>query len=91
VASVKQLGLRLDAIIANAGIGNEGGAMAELEEPLWDDMIAVNLTGVWKSVNPSTLIIFFDIYVTWFLKLFGFIKRNDVSWKTADEVTVVLC
>ncbi|CAM2747959.1 mycofactocin-coupled SDR family oxidoreductase [Skermania piniformis] len=51
-SGVEQLG-RLDIVIANAGIGNEGGAMADLEEPLWDDMIAVNLTGVWKSVKAG--------------------------------------
>ncbi|MET9214087.1 MULTISPECIES: mycofactocin-coupled SDR family oxidoreductase [unclassified Nocardia] len=51
-SGVEQLG-RLDIIVANAGIGNEGGALADLDETLWDDMIAVNLGGVWKTVKAG--------------------------------------
>ncbi|MFE7741204.1 mycofactocin-coupled SDR family oxidoreductase [Nocardia sp. NPDC057455] len=49
---VEQLG-RLDVIVANAGIGNEGGQLLDLEENLWDDMIGVNLGGVWKTVKAG--------------------------------------
>jgi (+)-trans-carveol dehydrogenase len=50
--AVAELG-RLDIIVANAGIGNEGGALIDLQENLWDDMIDVNLGGVWKSVKAA--------------------------------------
>ena len=46
--------------------------------------------GVWQSVNPSTLIIPLDTHVARLSKLLGFTRRNDVSWKTADEVTAAL-
>ncbi|UGT67050.1 mycofactocin-coupled SDR family oxidoreductase [Nocardia gipuzkoensis] len=51
-SGVEQLG-RLDVIVANAGIGNEGGQLLDLEENLWDDMIDVNLGGVWKTVKAG--------------------------------------
>ncbi len=41
---------RLDILIANAGIFSLGPAH-ELTDEQWDDMIAVNLTGVWKSAK----------------------------------------
>ncbi|MGI8393976.1 mycofactocin-coupled SDR family oxidoreductase [Leucobacter sp. W1038] len=41
---------KIDALIANAGIFSLGPAH-ELSEEAWDDMIAVNLTGVWKSAK----------------------------------------
>ena len=40
----------IDALIANAGIFSLAPAH-ELTEEMWDDMIAVNLTGVWKSAK----------------------------------------
>ncbi|MGA2830593.1 MAG: SDR family NAD(P)-dependent oxidoreductase, partial [Streptosporangiaceae bacterium] len=43
---VAQLG-RLDIVVANAGIGNGGKPLAETDEQTWQDMIDVNLTGVW--------------------------------------------
>ncbi|MEU8895971.1 mycofactocin-coupled SDR family oxidoreductase [Nocardia sp. NPDC048505] len=49
---VEQLG-RLDVVVANAGIGNEGGQLSDLDETLWQDMIDVNLGGVWKSVKAA--------------------------------------
>ncbi|MEU5757676.1 mycofactocin-coupled SDR family oxidoreductase [Nocardia sp. NPDC047648] len=51
-SGVEQLG-RLDVIVANAGIGNEGGQLLDLDENLWDDMIDVNLGGVWKTVKAG--------------------------------------
>ncbi|MEU0538509.1 mycofactocin-coupled SDR family oxidoreductase [Nocardia sp. NPDC005978] len=51
-SGVEQLG-RLDIVVANAGIGNEGGLLTDLKEELWDDMIGVNLGGVWKTVKAA--------------------------------------
>lgn len=51
-SGVEQLG-KLDIVIANAGLANEGGALMEMDEVLWDDMIGVNLGGVWKSVKAG--------------------------------------
>ncbi|WP_104083358.1 mycofactocin-coupled SDR family oxidoreductase [Cryobacterium sp. Y11] len=41
---------QIDILIANAGIWTQG-AFWELSEEAWDDMIGVNLTGVWKSAK----------------------------------------
>lgn len=41
---------RIDILIANAGIFSLAPAH-ELTDEQWDDMIAVNLTGVWKSAK----------------------------------------
>jgi SDR family mycofactocin-dependent oxidoreductase len=44
---IAQLG-GLDIVVANAGIGSFGRAW-ELTEQQWQDMLDVNLTGVWKT------------------------------------------
>jgi len=49
---VAQLG-RLDIVVANAGIGNGGKPLAETDEQTWQDMIDVNLTGVWLSTKAA--------------------------------------
>lgn len=49
---VEQLG-RLDIIVANAGIGNGGETLDKTSEQDWDDMIGVNLSGVWKTVKAG--------------------------------------
>ncbi|MGT2425060.1 mycofactocin-coupled SDR family oxidoreductase [Amnibacterium kyonggiense] len=41
---------KIDALIANAGIFSLAPSW-ELTEEAWDDMIAVNLTGVWKAAK----------------------------------------
>jgi (+)-trans-carveol dehydrogenase len=51
-AGVEEFG-KLDIIIANAGIGNGGQTLDKTDEPDWDDMIAVNLSGVWKTVKAG--------------------------------------
>lgn len=51
-SGVEQLG-RLDIIVANAGIGNGGQTLDKTSEEDWDDMIDVNLSGVWKSVKAA--------------------------------------
>jgi (+)-trans-carveol dehydrogenase len=48
---VAQLG-RLDIVSANAGIFSFG-TMEELEETQWQDMIDVNLTGVWHAAKAA--------------------------------------
>ncbi|MDT5138095.1 MAG: hypothetical protein QOD58_2357 [Mycobacterium sp.] len=49
---VEQLG-RLDIIVANAGIGTFGNKLHKIPEKIWQDMIDVNLSGVWKTVKAG--------------------------------------
>jgi SDR family mycofactocin-dependent oxidoreductase len=49
---VEQLG-RLDIIVANAGIGNGGNKLHKIPENIWQDMIDVILSGVWKTVKAG--------------------------------------
>jgi (+)-trans-carveol dehydrogenase len=51
-SGVEQLG-RLDIIVANAGIGNGGATLDKTTERDWQDMIDINLAGVWKSVKAG--------------------------------------
>ncbi|MFF0815128.1 mycofactocin-coupled SDR family oxidoreductase [Rhodococcus sp. NPDC003318] len=48
---VAELG-RLDTVVANAGIFTSG-ALHELSEAQWDEMIDVNLSGVWKTLRVT--------------------------------------
>jgi SDR family mycofactocin-dependent oxidoreductase len=50
-AGMAQLG-HIDIIVANAGIGGRGPALS-LSEQQWQDMIDINLTGVWKTVRAA--------------------------------------
>lgn len=49
---VEQLG-RLDIIVANAGIGNGGDTLDKCTEHDWQEMLDVNLSGVWKTVKAG--------------------------------------
>jgi SDR family mycofactocin-dependent oxidoreductase len=49
---VAQLG-RLDIVSANAGIGSSPYLTQDLEEATWQDMVDVNLTGVWHTAKAS--------------------------------------
>lgn len=50
-AGVDQMG-RLDIVVANAGILSLGDA-GSLTEAAWQDMLDVNLTGVWKTIKAA--------------------------------------
>ncbi|MBY8861806.1 mycofactocin-coupled SDR family oxidoreductase [Nocardia sp. CA2R105] len=43
---------RLDIVVANAGISSPAPTL-EMSEQTWQDMIDINLTGVWKSLKAS--------------------------------------
>ncbi|RPA60004.1 NAD(P)-dependent oxidoreductase [Gordonia oryzae] len=43
---------RLDIVLANAGISTMAPAL-EMEEQMWQTMIDINLTGVWKTVRAA--------------------------------------
>ncbi len=43
---------RIDIVIANAGISSPAPTLA-MSEPVWQEMIDVNLTGVWKTVAAT--------------------------------------
>lgn len=48
---VGELG-RLDIVLANAGISAPAPTL-EMDETAWDEMIEINLTGVWKTVRAA--------------------------------------
>ncbi|WP_375482723.1 mycofactocin-coupled SDR family oxidoreductase [uncultured Jatrophihabitans sp.] len=43
---------RLDVVVANAGIATYGRSL-ELTEDEWDEMVDINLSGVWRTVRAS--------------------------------------
>jgi SDR family mycofactocin-dependent oxidoreductase len=49
---VREFG-RLDVVCANAGIAGFADNTWSLTEEQWEEMIAVNLTGVWKTVRAA--------------------------------------
>jgi SDR family mycofactocin-dependent oxidoreductase len=51
-SGVEQLG-RLDIIVANAGIGTFGNKLHKIPEKIFQDMIDVNLSGVWHTVKAG--------------------------------------
>jgi SDR family mycofactocin-dependent oxidoreductase len=48
---VRQLG-RLDVVLANAGVASFAPA-EEMSDAMWDDMIDINLSGVFRTVRPA--------------------------------------
>jgi SDR family mycofactocin-dependent oxidoreductase len=51
-SGVEQLG-RLDIIVANAGVGTDGRKLHKIHESVWQDMIDINLSGVWHTVKAG--------------------------------------
>ena len=51
-AASSELG-RLDIVVANAGIGTVGTRLDRMKEDIWQEMIDVNLSGVWKTVKAG--------------------------------------
>ncbi|MEV1329302.1 mycofactocin-coupled SDR family oxidoreductase [Micromonospora costi] len=49
---VAQLG-RLDIVSANAGISSPAGPAEDVSEQTWQDMIDINLTGVWHTAKAA--------------------------------------
>ena len=49
---VAELG-RLDIVVANAGLGNTGHPLSEMDEKTWTDMIDTNMSGVWLSAKAA--------------------------------------
>jgi NAD(P)-dependent dehydrogenase (short-subunit alcohol dehydrogenase family) len=47
---VSQLGDRLDIVAANAGVSPAGGPLWQLSTAEWDEVIAINLTGVFNTL-----------------------------------------
>ncbi len=51
-SGVEQLG-RLDIVVANAGIATGGASLGDMDSKTWQDMIDVNLTGVWHTAKVA--------------------------------------
>jgi SDR family mycofactocin-dependent oxidoreductase len=49
---VSRFGGRLDVVVANAGINN-WGRFWEMPDEQWQDMIDINLTGVWRTLRAA--------------------------------------
>lgn len=50
-AGIEEFG-RLDIVVANAGISSPAPTL-EMSEETWQDMIDINLTGVWKTLKAA--------------------------------------
>lgn len=46
--------------------------------------------GIWKSINPSNLMIPFDVHVERVSRQLGMVQRKQRDWKTVEELTEVL-
>ena len=44
---------RLDVVVANAGIGSGRRSTLDLSEQEWEDVLAVNLSGVWRTLKVT--------------------------------------
>lgn len=46
--------------------------------------------GIWKQVSPSQLMIPLDTHIHRISRHLGLTRRNDLSWRTAEEITASL-
>lgn len=46
--------------------------------------------GIWRQISPSALVIPLDTHIGRIAKRLGLTQRNDLSWRTAEEVTAAL-
>lgn len=46
--------------------------------------------GLWRSVNPSSLIIPLDTHLAFYGRAFGWTRRKTADWKMAEEITAAL-
>jgi len=46
--------------------------------------------GIWRGVPPSALVVPLDTHVARVARRLGLTRRNDLSWRTAEEVTAAL-
>lgn len=46
--------------------------------------------GIWKRVQKSALLIPLDTHIHRIARLLGLTKRNDLTWRTAEEITATL-
>lgn len=53
IAETKERFGRLDVVAANAGIATNFGKTWEMTEAEWQDVIGVNLTGVWRTTKAA--------------------------------------
>ncbi|MFD4369402.1 mycofactocin-coupled SDR family oxidoreductase [Rhodococcus sp. NPDC058521] len=44
---------RLDIVVANAGIATGGSSLEDMDSKTWQDMIDVNMTGVWHTAKAA--------------------------------------
>ncbi|MEI7706179.1 MAG: TIGR02757 family protein [Deltaproteobacteria bacterium] len=46
--------------------------------------------GIWKGVSPALLVVPLDTHVARVARRLGLTRRDDLSWRTAEEVTAAL-
>ncbi len=46
--------------------------------------------GLWKSISPADLIMPIDLHVARVATHFGLLKRSQVDWQAANELTLKL-
>jgi uncharacterized protein (TIGR02757 family) len=46
--------------------------------------------GIWRDVAPAVLVVPLDTHVARVARRLGLTRRNDLSWRTAEEVTAAL-
>ena len=76
-------------LLSNARAG--GGAKRLLLFLRWMTRPADGIDlGIWKMIPPGRLLMPVDVHIHKLSRNLGFTRRNDVSWKTAVEITTAL-